>query len=118
MKRLFLHNRHDKHSTRLLDECRDAGLRFEVVDVYAGDRANFVGLSPRAVPAYVVVASSGEIIASFDGDNLVPSMIATMEFVEPEPAPLEPEPSLEQRIADLEEALALLHLQLTEVMQR
>lgn len=114
LKRVFLHNRHDKSSAARLAACKTAGLVIDrEIDVYAGDKPDFAGLKVRALPAYVLLSDISGVIASFEEDNLDPALIASLTFEEG-PAPT-PQPTLEQRILEAEEALAILHAELEAV---
>lgn len=114
LRHIFLHNNHDKLSRERLAACQAAGLTFETVKPYEGQ--GFQGLQVRALPAYVVVSDVSGVVASFEGESLDPTVIALMTF-EDGPLPII-EPTPEQRIADLEEALAAKDMELKQALMR
>lgn len=112
MWEVFFHNPHDRMSREALESLQAAGASIdEIADISdAATKARFPEYRLRTAPAYVVFDDAGAVLYSAEEGGIDPAVIAGMSF-EPVPAPL----TLERRIAEAEEALAILHLEVSRL---
>jgi hypothetical protein len=120
MKRIFLHNPHDRASREALDSLLQAGVAVdEVLDITGVDRQRLTKFQPRSAPAYVVLDSNGEVVYSVEETSVDAGTLSALDLHEFETRHgQDVEVEIQQRITDVEEALALLHMQLVEALQR
>ena len=123
LKRVFFHNIHDRASSECLAELMADQVPIdEVVDAY-GLQPTKYGVSLRAYPCYAVlqqVPEGWQVLQLSEQENIVVAALLGLEVAEvpvdkPEPTIADQVAVLEQRIADLEEASAMLHLEVSKV---
>lgn len=112
MYKVFFHNPYDGNSIRKLIELRDKQIPIDAV-INVSDKmslARFQAYRVQIAPAYVVFgADLGSVIFSVESNSIDATTLEGLTLSPPLPHST---PTLTDRIADLEEALAMLHMEM------